>query len=143
MGRLYETDDLEALIFSGEEDYVAYEELSDEELQVSAEDLPALEFTLELSDGRILEYEVFGVFICGEKEYVALHPKTDTEGEIHLMELTGDENDDIRLLPVEEDEMDAVTAAFYEYFESDQLDIMEEIEIEDEESEGEEDYDRD
>ena len=148
MARLYETEDLEATVFSEEgnlEDF-DFDKISDEKFQTGMEEFPALELTLELTDGRTLEYEVFGVFICGEKEYVALHPKTDTEGIIHLMELTAGEDDEIKLLPIEDDaEMEAATAAFYEHFEQDHLEMTEEIkfDVEDEVIEGEENYDRD
>lgn len=129
MKRLFGTADLEAELFAEEgsqaEEYAAGEyEISDAEAEgmamldgLSEEDMadfPALELSLELTDGRILEYEAIGVFVHGEKEYMALHPKSDTEGTVHLMQLLPGENDEIRLLPVEDDqEFAEASEAFY------------------------------
>ena len=133
MKYLYGTTDLEAELFS--ENIMTEEEFQEENYDISEEaaetmlledlspesldDFSALELTLELADGRSLEYETFGVFVHENKEYVALHPKTDMEGTIHLMELTSSENDEIELLPIEDDEeYEAVAAAFYQVFEA-------------------------
>lgn len=117
MKHLFDTDQLEAAIFSAEEAEASIKpEIEEPEVldEANPEDLPALELTLELADGRSLTYEVIGVFVHEEKEYAALHPKTDTEGEIHLMQLLPGENDEIRLLPIEDDEeLNAAADAFY------------------------------
>lgn len=77
------------------------------------EELPALELSLELEDGTQLAYEVAGVFVCQEQEYIVLSPKSDTEGELSIMKLAQGENDEIRLLPVEEENWQAVQEKFF------------------------------
>lgn len=111
MKQLFGMEDLEAEIFDAKEAALDMSEeeldMSEEELEVSEADLeefPALELELELMDGRSLTYEVVGVFVYEEKEYAALHLKTDTEGTVHVMQLLPGENDEIRLLPIEDDE---------------------------------------
>jgi len=99
-----------------EENLAVLEKLSEEDMN----DFPALELSLELTDGRILEYEVASVFVHGEKEYIGLHPKSDTEGLIHIMQLTQGEDDDIELLPIkEEEEIQAVYDAFFRLYADD------------------------
>ena len=135
MKRLYGTADLEAELFedSGilakeakeqeydlievtEENLAVLENLSEEDMN----DLPALELSLELTDGRILEYEVAAVFVYDEKEYIGLHPKSDTEGLIHIMRLTQGEDDGIELLPIkEEEELQAVYDTFFRLYADD------------------------
>jgi len=135
MKRLYGTADLEAELFEDgsvlaegseereydltevtEENLAVLEKLSEEDMN----DFPALELSLELTDGRILEYEVASVFVHGEKEYIGLHPKSDTEGLIHIMQLTQGEDDDIELLPIkEEEEIQAVYDAFFRLYADD------------------------
>ena len=135
MKRLYGTADLEAELFEDgsvlvegaeeweydltevtEENLAVLEKLSEEDMN----DFPALEISLELTDGRILEYEVASVFVHGEKEYIGLHPKSDTEGLIHIMQLTQGEDDDIELLPIkEEEEIQAVYDAFFRLYADD------------------------
>ena len=135
MKRLYGTADLEAELFedSGvpveeaeeqeydltevtEENLAVLETLSEEDMN----DFPALELSLELSDGRVLEYEVAAVFVHDEKEYVGLHPKSDTEGLIHIMQLTQGIDDGIELLPIkEEEELQAVYDTFFRLYADD------------------------
>lgn len=135
MKQLFETADLEAEIFQSEEDTseniqeVEYdldgmlasdidglENLSEQDV----ENFPSLELTLELSDGRILEYEVAAVFVHEDKEYVGLHPKSDTEGLIHIMQLLQGEDDAIELLPIkEEEELIAVYDTFFQLYADD------------------------
>ena len=119
MKRLFETADLEAELFEMDgnpEGNMEYLEIDlgnipeDAESMMgnySMEDLeefPALELTLELADGRTLEYELAAVFVHKEKEYVGLHPKTDTEGLIHIMHLMQGEDDAIVLNQIEDEE---------------------------------------
>lgn len=135
MKQLFETAELEAEIFRESEsleehvhefeygleeiltnDIEALEHLSED----GTDDFPALELTLELSDGRVLEYEVVTVFIHGDKEYIGLHPKSDTEGLIHIMQLLQGEDDSIELLPIkEEEELIAVYDKFFQMYADD------------------------
>ncbi len=73
--KLYETAELEAELFDGSAEL---ENFSEEEYIENLEDIPSLELTLELADGRTLIYELAGVFIHEEKEYAALHPKSES-----------------------------------------------------------------
>ena len=135
MKHLLGTADLEAEIFEAEneaeekkqeieyilgdgtaEDYAEIEHL----LAEDAADFPALELSLELTDGRILEYEVASVFVHGEKEYIGLHPKSDADGLIHIMQLTQGADDEIELLPIkDEEELQAVYDAFFKLYADD------------------------
>ena len=135
MKKLFETADLEAEIFSGEEKPEELVQEREYDLEQEAEDgfaglenlsedamegFPALELTLELTDGRVLEYEVAAVFVHEGKEYIGLHPKSDTEGLIHVMQLIQGENDEIELLPIkEEKELNAVYETFFELYAED------------------------
>lgn len=130
MKQLFGTSDLEAEVFDSEEllkdeisqtdDYS--EETADEfddleELaEFKMENLPALELSLELEDGRTEVYEVATVFACGEKEYIGLFPKSDTDGTLCVMQLMQGEDDEIELLPVEEEEWQAVHDRFLELY---------------------------
>lgn len=127
MKRLFDTADLEAELFEGanfgdEDNFdmdITFEEAKELPVSFTEEDLeefPVLEFSLELADGRTLDYEAVGVFIHGEKEYMALHPKTDTEGMVHLMELSQGEDDEIQLNPVGDDVFEAVAETFHRLF---------------------------
>ena len=132
MKRLYDTAALEAELFETdtepaesaedmefdlghltEESMMALENCADEEENA----FPALELSLELADGRILEYELAAVFAHKEKEYVGLHPKSDAEGLIHIMRMTQGENDEIVLHQMEsEDEIQEVYQVFFDLF---------------------------
>lgn len=126
MRKLFDTADLEAELFEGEQTEtletevdITYEEAEDLEVGFSEEDIddfPALEFSLTLADGRILDYEAVGIFIHEEKEYMVLHPKTDTDGIVHLMELIQGEDDEIQLLPVKDEDFEAVSETFHRVF---------------------------
>lgn len=118
MKRFYETEDLETEIF-GAEVGEAQEDagLTDLNRLLENEDeaLPALELELELTDGQSLACEALGVFGAGERQYIALHPKEDEKGIIHILRLEEGENDEAKLLPVEEDEeLEAAARAFYQ-----------------------------
>lgn len=89
-------------------------------LEQNIDDFPALELKLELVDGRTLEYEVLNVFVHDEKEYIGLHPKSDTDGLIHIMQMTQGEDDEIELHPIkEEEELKAVYQTFFRVYEDD------------------------
>ncbi len=118
MKRLFETADLEAELF-GEEKALTEEfqqeydltELTDEDMadlenlsEEDVKDFPALELSLDLEDGRVLEYELAAVFVHEGKEYVGLHPKNDTEGEFQMMRLLPGEDDGIMLQQIEDEE---------------------------------------
>lgn len=140
MKQLFGTSDLEAEVFTQEElsedDSLQTEDDSAEavnEFEEAAEELaaferleklseremerlPALELSIELEDGSTETYEVATVFACGEKEYIGLFPKSDTEGTLSIMQLTHDEDDEIKLLPVAEEEWQAVQDKFAELY---------------------------
>ena len=135
MKHLYGMADLEAQVFEAENEAQnsdqeiefilgdgtpeEYAELTDL-LEQEADEFPALELSLELSDGRILEYEVASVFVHDEKEYIGLHPKTDAEGLIHIMQLTQGADDEIELLPIkDEEELQAVYNTFFRLYADD------------------------
>lgn len=72
--------------------------------------------TVTLENGTQREYMVAGVFLEGKKEYIALETE---EGDIHIMELSEGEEDEVRLLPVEEkEEQERAIEAFHYYFEN-------------------------
>ena len=128
MAKLYETAELEAELFEDTVETMDFAENNMEDLG----ELPALELTLELTDGRILEYELGGVFVHEEKEYAALHPKTDTEGIFHVMELAQGEDDEIQLLPVPDEEWDAVSESFYKFLSDEPYEYTENPEVDEE-----------
>ena len=132
MKHLYGMADLEAQVFEAENEaqnsdqeieFILGDGTSEEYAELTdfidqgAGDFPALELSLELSDGRILEYEVASVFVHGEKEYIGLHPKTDTEGLIHIMQLMQGVDDEIELLPIkDEEELRSVYDTFFKLY---------------------------
>ncbi|MCI8536784.1 MAG: DUF1292 domain-containing protein [Hungatella sp.] len=70
--------------------------------------------TLTLEDGSQMECGVVGVFLEGEKEYIALETP---EGKIHIMELGREDDDGITLIPVEnEEEQEKVIETFIQLF---------------------------
>ena len=106
MKKLYDTSELEAAVFSPDQ-------TADYEIEVEPV-FPALELELTLEDGQILIYEAVGVFLAGEKEYIALHPKNDEENTIHIMKLNQGEDDEIQVSPItDEREFEDATAMFY------------------------------
>lgn len=123
MRKLFDIDDLEAEVFSDNEmnsnidHYSTVEPEEDifKELEMFPEtEFPALELELTIEDGQILVCEAAGVFVMGDKEYMALHPKDDEEGTIHIMELRQGEDDEINLIPIEDDEeFDLAAEKFY------------------------------
>ncbi|MBE5972298.1 MAG: DUF1292 domain-containing protein [Lachnoclostridium sp.] len=132
MKKLFEIDELEQQVFADETNQVF---VSEEEVNISEDpdSFPALEFILTLEDGQILEYEAVGIFLLGEKEYMALHPKTDEDGVIHIMNLTQGDDDEIQLSPVEdEEEFEAAAETFYRLIADVDVDL----------DEGDAEYDR-
>lgn len=110
----YDTEALEEEIFGSSREEEAAKEWNEEEEEVP--ELPDTPVTMEvtLEDGTRTEYTVAGVFLEGEKEYIALETE---EGDIHIMELSEGEEDEVRLLPVEEkEEQERVIEAFHYYF---------------------------
>lgn len=76
------------------------------------EDGPVM-LTAAFGGGEETEYRVDGVFLEGGKEYIALETG---DGEILIMELGQGEDDEIRLLPIEDEEEGRQALAAYEYF---------------------------
>lgn len=150
---LFDIAELEADIFSEDElqaieTYVEEERdgeeagLSDEQTTaVSGEaeretenqedgDFPALELELTLEDGEQLTCEVVGVFLEGEKEYMALHPKGNEEDLVHLMILEQGEDDSICLLPIEDEaEMEKAALAFHRFMDDSALEFEERVDF--------------
>lgn len=151
MKHLFGTVDLEAEIFETETkseeadqemEYILGDGTAEDYAEITPfleqniDDFPALELKLELVDGRTLEYEVVNVFVHDEKEYIGLHPKSDTEGLIHIMQLAQSEDDEIELLPIKsEEELQAVYQTFFRMYEDD---YVRESAIEESSDEGEE-----
>ena len=70
--------------------------------------------TQHMEDGSQMECGVVGVFLEGEKEYIALETP---EGKIHIMELGREDDDGITLIPVEnEEEQEKVIETFIQLF---------------------------
>ena len=103
----YDTEALEEEVFgNGWEE--GEEQGEDEEAPVT--------MTVTLENGTQAEYAVAGVFLEGEKEYIALETQ---EGDIYIMELSEGEEDEVRLLPIEEkEEQERAIEAFRYYFEN-------------------------
>lgn len=105
-----------------------YDGLTDENLESEIKNLEEADpivMTLTLEDGSQMECGVAGVFLEGEKEYIALETP---EGKIHIMELGREDDDGITLIPVEdEEEQERVIETFIQLF-------TEEIETEMEEN---------
>ena len=118
MRHTYDTEALEAQIFGSGPGWTDVEEPDTEEAD-----------TEELEDGTQTEYIVAGVFLEGEKEYIALQTR---EGDIHIMELSEGEEGEAALLPVrDKEEQERAIEAFYYYFEQPQAENPSERENED------------
>lgn len=117
----YDTEALEEEIFGNSQDEEAAGEWDEEEgetLEFPDMDTPVT-MTVTLEDGTQTEYMVAGVFLEGEKEYIALE---NQEGDIHIMELSEGEEDEVRLLTVEEEEeQERAIEAFHYYFEQPEM----------------------
>ncbi len=130
MERHYSTEELEQMVFEPaepleqpdwEEEQRTREELESnlrEALDAGMpEDFPTLEFELTLENGELLTCEVAGLFEEGEKQYMVLHPKEDTEGLVHILEMVQGEEDELRLLPIsDEEEYKRAASRCYELF---------------------------
>lgn len=98
-----ESPDVEGEPSFGEDETPWREEISD----------PVM-MTVTLEDGTEMECRVEGVFLEGEKEYIALETG---QGEIQIMELGQGDEDEIQLLPVaDEEEQERVVQAFIRLF---------------------------
>ena len=74
--------------------------------------------TMTMEDGRETRCRVDGIFLCGDKEYIALETE---ESEILILELLQGEDGDIRLQPVEgEEEQERVIETYMELLGEDQ-----------------------
>ncbi len=117
MKKLFDIAELEVAIFGEEPSKEqAIGKIDDvwEEEEVFAEDFAPLEFELVLEGGQSLNYEVVGIFIAGNKEYVGLHPKNGEDGLFHIMELRQGMNDEIELYSIDnEDEYHEAVSVFY------------------------------
>lgn len=100
-----------------EHDSKIYDGLTDENLESQIKNLEEADpivMTLTLEDGSQMECGVAGVFLEGEKEYIALETP---EGKIHIMELGREDDDGITLIPVEdEEEQERVIETFIQLF---------------------------
>ncbi len=83
---------------------------------LSTDDFEPMIVTLELSDGSTKKYEAMGVFLAGDRQYMALHPADGpAEGDIPVLLLRYDqgEDDELLLSQIEEDdEFEAAERAF-------------------------------
>lgn len=100
-----------------EHDNKIYDDLTEENLESeirNLEEADPIVMTLTLEDGSQMECGVVGVFLEGEKEYIALETR---EGKIHIMELGREDDDGITLIPVEnEEEQEKVIETFIQLF---------------------------
>lgn len=111
----YDTEALEEEIFGSSRDEGAAEEWDEEEEETLEFPDTPVTVAVTLENGMQTEYTVAGVFLEGEKEYIALETQ---EGDIHIMELSEGEGDEVRFLTIEEkEEQERVIEAFRYYFE--------------------------
>lgn len=111
----YDTEALEEEIFGSSRDEEALEEWDEEEEETLEFPDTPVTVAVTLENGMQTEYTVAGVFLEGEKEYIALETQ---EGDIHIMELSEGEGDEVRFLTIEEkEEQERVIEAFRYYFE--------------------------
>lgn len=116
MKKLFDITELEAAVFEEEPSKETVMEKKDDvwEDENFADDFAPLEFELVLEDGQSLKYEVAGIFIASNKEYVGLHPKNGEDSLFHIMELRQGINDEIELYSIEnEDEYHEAVSVFY------------------------------
>lgn len=128
MRRPYDTEALEDQLFRSEdmEEYGIEPDMEEVELPGNGEPVMV---NVTLEDGAEAEYMVAGVFLEGEKEYIALETE---EGDIHIMELEAGEADEVRLIPIEdEEEQQRAIDAFRYYFERSETENLIERENED------------
>lgn len=91
------------------------EELEDEFDQV----------TLTLEDGSEMTCDVIAIFPCGERDYIALLPENDPDGDFLLYRFidNGDGNYDLDDIG-DDDEFDAASEAFDELMDNEDYDEM-------------------
>lgn len=131
MRRSYDTETLEDELF-GSRDLEEYDIEPDmeamEEVELPGEGGPVT-VNATLEDGTQAEYLVAGVFLEGEKEYIALETE---DGDIHIMELIEGEEGGIGLLSIgDEEEQRRAIEAFQYYFEQEDTENLIESENED------------
>jgi len=99
MAHFYDRELLETEVFDGE---IPEESYTEPEEEAKNRQDGELVFKLTLEDGRTVSCRCGGIFPEEEREYAVLEGK---EGEIHIMELSCGEEDEILLLPVESEEI--------------------------------------
>ena len=82
--------------------------------------------TLTLDDGKEIECAVLAVFPVNDNNYIALLPQdADDEGEVYLYRFIQHDDDEIKLINIEDDdEFDAVSDAFDEMLDDEELNEM-------------------
>ena len=82
--------------------------------------------TLTLDDGKAIECAVLAVFPVNDNNYIALLPQdADDEGEVYLYRFIQHDDDEIELINIEDDdEFDAVSDAFDEMLDDEELNEM-------------------
>lgn len=82
--------------------------------------------TLTLEDDTVIECDVVAIFPAGERQYIALLPKGDEDGDVFLYRFTELENDEIDLESIEDDEeYEMVVDAFDELLDNEEFNEME------------------
>lgn len=131
MRRSYDTETLEDELF-GSRDLEEYDIEPDmeamEEVELPGDGGPVT-VNATLEDGTQAEYLVAGVFLEGEKEYIALETE---DGDIHIMELIEGEEGGVGFLSIgDEEEQRRAIEAFQYYFEQEDTENLIESENED------------
>ena len=82
--------------------------------------------TLTLDDGKEIECAVLAVFPVNDNNYIALLPQdADDEGEVYLYRFIQHDDDEIELINIEDDDdFDAVSDAFDEMLDDEELNEM-------------------
>jgi uncharacterized protein YrzB (UPF0473 family) len=81
--------------------------------------------TLTLEDGSEMTCDVIAIFPCGERDYIALLPENDPDGDFLLYRFidNGDGNYDLDDIG-DDDEFDAASEAFDELMDNEDYDEM-------------------
>lgn len=82
--------------------------------------------TLTLEDGSEIDCDVLAVFPVGDNNYIALLPQNDeSDGEVYLYRFVQNGDEDIELINIEDDEeFEAVSDAFDELLDDEELNDM-------------------
>ncbi|MBO5199212.1 MAG: DUF1292 domain-containing protein [Lachnospiraceae bacterium] len=82
--------------------------------------------TLTLEDGSEIDCDVLAVFPVGDNDYIALLPQNDeSDGEVYLYRFVQNGDEDIELINIEDDEeFEAVSDAFDELLDDEELNDM-------------------